>query len=242
MSTLIVTGASSGIGRAVAKRFLENGWTVGLVARRAEALRDVAQGHANAHVLPCDVTDAQAVSTAFETFIAQAGRVDVLFNNAGIFTPAAPIDEVSVEDWTTAVNVNLTGMFLCARAAFGAMRHQDPQGGRIINNGSISANTPREGSVTYTTTKHGVTGLTKTLALDGRAFNIAAGQIDIGNAETDLLRGIADAAKAAGQPEPPMMEVSHVADAVWHMANLPLHANTLFQTIMATKMPYVGRG
>ena len=241
MSSIIVTGASNGIGRAVAERFLSEGWTVGLLARRADALNDVAAGKANAHVLPCDVADAEAVAAAFASF-AQTGPLDVLFNNAGIFTPAAPIDEISVDDWHTAVNVNLTGMFLCARAAFGAMRHQTPQGGRIINNGSVSAHTPREGSVTYTSTKHGVTGLTKTLSLDGRPFDIAAGQIDIGNAETDLLRGIADAAVAAGQPAPPMIDVELVADAVWTMANLPLHANTLFQTLMATKMPFVGRG
>jgi len=191
------------------------------LARRADALNDVAAGKANAHVLPCDVADAEAVAAAFASF-AQTGPLDVLFNNAGIFPPAAPIDEISVDDWHTAVNVNLTGMFLCARAAFGAMRHQTPQGGRIINNGSVSAHTPREGSVTYTSTKHGVTGLTKTLSLDGRPFDIAAGQIDIGNAETDLLRGIADAAVAAGQPAPPMIDVELVADAVWTMANLPL--------------------
>ncbi len=242
MKTVIVTGASSGIGRAAAEKFMKGGWSVGLIARREDALRDVTKSHPNAHVLPCDVTDPAAVQNAFRTFAENTDHLDVLFNNAGIFTPAAPIDEVSVEDWTRAVSVNLTGMFLCARAAFKHMRAQDPQGGRIINNGSVSAHAPREGSVTYTTTKHGVTGLTKTLSLDGRPFNIAAGQIDIGNAETDLLRGIADAAIAAGQPEPPMMEVGIVADAVWNMANLPLHANTLFQTIMATNMPFVGRG
>ncbi len=242
MHTIVVTGASGGIGRAVAERFLNGGWSVGLVARREDALREVAGQHSNAHVLPCDVTDAQAVENAFETFVQATGCLDVLFNNAGIFTPAAPIDEIPVEDWFAAVNVNLTGMFLCARAAFGQMRHQSPQGGRIINNGSVSAHTPREGSATYTTTKHGVTGLTKTLALDGRPFQIAAGQIDIGNAETDMLRDIKQQAVAAGQPAPPTMEVSHVTDAIWHMANLPLHANTLFQTIMATQMPFVGRG
>ncbi len=242
MNTIIVTGASGGIGRAVAEKFLDGGWTVGLIARRIDGLNAVAYGNPNAYVLPCDVTDPDAVTQAFDTFTHQAGRLDTLFNNAGIFTPAAPIDEVCVADWMRAVNVNLTGMFLCARAAFGAMRAQQPQGGRIINNGSISAHAPREGAVTYTTTKHGITGLTKTLALDGRAFNIAASQIDIGNAETDLLHGIIKDAVAAGKAAPPSMEVSHVSDAVWNMANLPLHANTLFQTIMATKMPFVGRG
>lgn len=242
MKTLIVTGASSGIGRAVAERFLSEGWTVGLLARREPALRELAAAYRTAQVLPCDVTDPEAVDAAFAAFVADHERLDGLFNNAGIFTPAAPIDEVPVQDWLDAVNVNLTGMFLCARAAFGQMRHQTPQGGRIINNGSVSAHTPREGSVTYTTTKHGVTGLTKTLALDGRAFSIACGQIDIGNAQSPLLRNIAERAVADGKAPPPMMEVSLVAEAVWQMMALPLHANTLFQTIMATQMPFVGRG
>ena len=236
MKSIIITGASSGIGRETAEYFLAHGWRVGLIARRAETLAEVI--HDNAFHLPCDVTDEAAVDAAFAAF----GHVDVLFNNAGMFGPQTTIDQIALEDWKQVVDVNLTGMFLCARAAFRQMRHQTPQGGRIINNGSVSAHTPRSGAVAYTTTKHGVTGLTKTLALDGRPFNIAAGQIDIGNAETDLLRTITDAAIAAGQDAPPMMEVSHVADEVWHMANLPLHANTLFQTIMATKMPYVGRG
>ena len=242
MKTIIVTGASSGIGRAVAEKFITENWTVGLIARRETKLREIAADHPNSHVLPCDVTNSEAVEAAFAQFVSVAGRLDCLFNNAGIFTPAAPIDEIPVSDWFDAVNVNLTGMFLCARAAFGQMRHQEPQGGRIINNGSVSAHSPREGAATYTTTKHGVTGLTKTLALDGRAFRIAAGQIDIGNAETDILREVKERAAAAGDPPPPTMEVSHVTDAIWQMANLPLHANTLFQTIMATQMPYVGRG
>ena len=161
----------------------------------------------------------------------------MLFNNAGIFTPAAPIDDIPVADWTRAVAVNLTGMFLCARAAFGQMRRQSPKGGRIINNGSISAHVPREGSVTYTTTKHGVTGLTKTLSLDGRPFDIACGQIDIGNARTDM---VAELAKS--QPGMATMDVGLVADAVLRMAQLPPEANVQFQTIMATKMPYIGRG
>jgi len=237
MTSIIVTGASSGIGRAVAEKFLSHGWSVGLIARREAALRDVAATCENATVLPCDVTDPDAVDAAVQTFVDQTGRIDVLFNNAGVFTPAASIDEIPVDDWLTSVNVNLTGMFLCARAAFKHMRAQAPQGGRIINNGSLSAHVPRDGLTSYTATKHGVTGLTKTLVLDGRPFDITASQIDIGNAETDLLRGIAAKALAEGQPEPPMIEVDLVADAVWHMANLPPHANTLFQTIMATKMP-----
>jgi NAD(P)-dependent dehydrogenase (short-subunit alcohol dehydrogenase family) len=188
MKAIIVTGASAGIGRAVAERFLADGWQVGLIARRAELLEEMAEGRANAVILPCDVAEANQVDGAFAEFAAKAGRLDVLFNNAGIFTSAAPIDEVPVEDWMRAVSVNLTGMFLCARAAFGQMRRQSPQGGRIINNGSISAHAPREGAVTYTTTKHGITGLTRQLALDGRPFDIACGQIDIGN---DILGALA---------------------------------------------------
>ncbi|MGP1354884.1 SDR family oxidoreductase [Roseicyclus sp.] len=243
MKTAIVTGASAGIGRAVAERLLEAGWTVGLVARRAELLDATAQACGpRAIPLPLDVTDADAVQSAFHDFAEAAGRLDLLFNNAGIFTPAAPIDEIPVEDWRRAVEVNLTGMFLCARMAFRIMRRQSPQGGRIVNNGSISAHVPREGAAPYTATKHGVTGLTRQIALDGRPFDIACGQIDIGNAETDLLRGIAAAARAQGRAPPPVMDVRHVADAVLAMAELPLSANVLFQTIMATKMPYVGRG
>ncbi|WP_420857523.1 SDR family oxidoreductase [Marivivens marinus] len=242
MKSIIVTGASAGIGQAVAERFLSGGWRVGLLARRAEVLDEMAAGQEGAVVLPADVGDPAAVQAAFDTFAARAGRIDVLFNNAGIFTPAAPIDEVPLSDWDKAVRVNLSGMVYCARAAFGQMRRQDPLGGRIINNGSISAHVPREGAVTYTVTKHGITGLTRQLALDGRAFGIACGQIDIGNAMTDLLAGIAERARAEGQPEPPSFDVAHVAEAVWQMAALPPEANTLFQTIMATKMPYVGRG
>ena len=238
MKNAIITGASSGIGRAVAERFLGAGWRVGLVARRAEVLDDIAERFPGAVSLPADVTQEADVARAFEAF----GRIDVLFNNAGIFTPAAPIDEIQVSDWHDAVAVNLTGMFLCARAAFGRMRRQDPRGGRIINNGSISAHAPREGSVTYTATKHGVTGLTKTLALDGRPYDIACGQIDIGNTRTPMLEDLAAAARARGDAPPPMFDVAHVADAVLAMAELPLGANVLFQTIMATKMPYVGRG
>jgi NAD(P)-dependent dehydrogenase (short-subunit alcohol dehydrogenase family) len=242
MRTIIVTGASSGIGRAVSLRFLAAGWRVGLVARRAELLTALADGHPGAVALPCDVARADQVEDAFAAFLEDAGRVDVLFNNAGIFVPPAMIDEVPVADWDRAVAVNLTGMFLCARAAFGAMRRQDPRGGRIINNGSVSAQVPREGAVTYTMTKHAVTGLTKQLALDGRAFDIACGQIDIGNARTEMVDEMAAREAAAGRPVPYTMDVGLVADAVLRMAELPPEANVLFQTIMATKMPLVGRG
>ncbi|SHG89586.1 NADP-dependent 3-hydroxy acid dehydrogenase YdfG [Cognatiyoonia sediminum] len=242
MKTIMVTGASGGIGRAVAETFLAEGWIVGLMARREAALQEVAQGRKNAVVLTGDVTKETDVEAAFEALIAKTNHLDVLFNNAGIFTSAAPVDEISLDDWQSAVDVNLTGMFLAARAAFRQMRRQDPQGGRIINNGSISAHVPREGSITYTATKHGVTGLTRTISLDGRPFNIACGQIDIGNAETDMLRELARRAVENGDAPPPMMDVQLVADAVLSMANLPLNANVQFQTLMATQMPYIGRG
>ncbi len=244
MKTIVVTGASSGIGRAVADKFLSEGCNVALLARREGPLRDMAAGRANALSLPADVTDEAAVEAAFDAVAARFGRIDVLFNNAGQFGPMGPIDEIPVDGWRQVVEVNLTGMFLCARAAFRHMRRQSPQGGRIINNGSISAHTPRPGSVGYTSTKHAVTGLTKTLALDGRPFDIAAGQIDIGNARTELLEDLARRTAEANPDAPPtaMMEVADVADAVFYMAALPLSANVLNLTVMATKMPFVGRG
>ncbi len=243
MKTMIVTGASSGIGRAVAETMLDAGWTVGLIARRADRLAALAEVHGDRAVpLPLDVTDADAVQVAFHDFAERTGRLDCLFNNAGIFTPAAPLDEIAVEDWRRAVDVNLTGMFLCARMAFRLMRRQAPQGGRIIMNGSISAHVPRPGAAPYTATKHAITGLTRQVALDGRPFDIACGQIDIGNADTELLQDAARQATERGDPPPEVMDVAHVAQSVRHMAELPLTANILFQTIMATKMPYVGRG
>ena len=242
MKSIIITGASSGIGRATAEAFLGAGWTVGLLARRAEKLDALAKEHADAIALQADVTDAAQVEAAFDAFVAKAGRLDALFNNAGMFGPQAPIDEIDPADWRQVVDVNLTGMFLCARAAFGRMRRQDPQGGRIINNGSISAHSPREGSTCYTTTKHGVTGLTKTLSLDGRPYDIAAGQIDIGNARTDMVAEL-DARRVAQGLDPlPSMDVAEVARAVLHMAELPLNANVQTMTLMATKMPFIGRG
>ena len=237
----MVTGASSGIGRAVAQYALRQGWKVGLFARRRAALEEVAS-QGGGLVFEGDVRDRAAVSSAVERLAAEWGRLDVLFNNAGIFTPAAPIDEISDEDWDAAVGVNLTGMFNMARAAFRQMRRQAPQGGRIINNGSISAHVPRPGSVTYTTTKHAITGLTRTLSLDGRAFDIACGQIDIGNAETDMVRDLHAKALADGREVQPTMDVAHAAEAVLRMAELPPEANVQFMTIMATKMPYIGRG
>ncbi|WP_432449121.1 SDR family oxidoreductase [Aliiroseovarius marinus] len=242
MPSILITGASAGIGRATAELFSSHGWTVGLLARRTDMLEAAAAEMRNTVLLSADVSDPDAVDAAFDSFVAKAGRLDVLFNNAGVFTPAAPIDEVAVEDWTRAVSVNLTGMFLCARAAFSRMRRQAPQGGRIINNGSISAHVPREGAVTYTVTKHGITGLTRQLSLDGRPYDIACGQIDIGNARTELLQGIVDDAVAKGDLPPPTMDVADVARSVLHMATLPPEANVQFMTVMATKMPYIGRG
>lgn len=242
--TIIITGAGSGIGRATAQAFLDAGYKVGLIGRRKDTLDATANGHENALALPCDVSDADAVETAFSTAFSNWGRLDVLFNNAGIGSPAMPIDEIPVQTWLDVVNINLTGSFLCARAAFALMRAQSPQGGRIINNGSISAHAPRPGSVPYTSTKHAITGLTKTLSLDGRPFDIACSQIDIGNALTDMAipmtKGVPQAdgtIKAEAT-----MDVAHVADAVLHMANLPLETNVQFMTIMASKMPFVGRG
>lgn len=246
MPAIVITGASAGIGRETARHFLAQGWQVAALARRAEPLETLADGLPNAALLPlpCDVTDEHAVDAAFATAAARFGRVDALFNNAGMMLKGQLIDDMAVSDWRAMVDVNLTGMFLCARAAFRTMRRQDPQGGRIINNGSVSAHAPRPGSVAYTATKHAITGLTKTLALDGRPFGIAAGQIDIGNARTELAAAIARGVpQADGSIKPePMMDVSDVAKAVYHMATLPPGANIPFLSIMATNMPWLGRG
>ncbi|MEM1272984.1 MAG: SDR family oxidoreductase [Pseudomonadota bacterium] len=239
MRTMLVTGASSGIGRAVAELALNRGWQVGLLARRADVLAEIAAGREAALALPADVTDPAAIAGAIDEMVARWGQIDVLFNNAGIFTPQGAIDEIDPEDWTKSVAVNLTGMFTVARAAFSQMRSQG--GGRIINNGSISATTPREGSVCYTATKHGVTGMTKALALDGRSLGISVGQIDIGNAETPMVaRMKARAAAEGGTIE--TMDVTDAARSVLHMAELPPETTVLFHTIMATRMPFVGRG
>jgi NAD(P)-dependent dehydrogenase (short-subunit alcohol dehydrogenase family) len=237
--SILVTGAGAGIGRATARLFLAEGWEVTLLGRRRSALEETAGTH-KARILTADVGDPAEVQAAFD----QLTRLDVLFNNAGISAPTAPIDEIPVEKWLEVSRTNITGMFLCARAAFGLMRRQTPQGGRIINNGSISAHVPRPGSVPYTMSKHAVTGLTRTLGLDGRAFDIACAQVDIGNALTDM------AAKfQTGVPQAdgsirvePVMDVDHVARMVLHMASLPLEVNTPFVTIMARDMPYIGRG
>ncbi|MBU2999167.1 SDR family oxidoreductase [Roseovarius nubinhibens] len=235
--SLLITGASSGIGRATAEMFLDAGWQVGLIARRADRLEEMAASHAKAIALPADVTDADAMRAAFDRFIDQTGRLDVLFNNAGIFGPMGPIDEVPLDGLDQVLNVNIRGMFIAAQLAFGQMRRQDPKGGRIINNGSISAHSPRPGSTCYTLSKHAITGLTRSLYLDGRAHGIACGQIDIGNAESEIVSDL-----KSQQPDMATMDVAHAARSVLHMADMPLSAHVPFMTVMATQMPYIGRG
>ena len=237
MQTILVTGAGSGIGRVTARLFLDQGWRVGLAGRRKTPLEETAGGHENALVLPLDVTDPNAVDAGFAQLADKWGHLDVLFNNAGVSLPTYMIDDIPVDEWNTLSNINISGMFLCARAAFGMMRRQDPQGGRIINNGSVSAQTPRLGAAPYTATKHAITGLTKTIALDGRDLNICCGQIDIGNAHTDMVENLIRAGEMVET-----MAVSDAAQAVWNMAQLPLTTNVLSMTIMANKMPFVGRG
>ncbi|AVJ28337.1 SDR family oxidoreductase [Achromobacter spanius] len=244
----LVTGAGSGVGRVTAITLLNDGWTVVLAGRRADPLQSL-QAEATARgqtalAVPTDVTRPESVEALFNTIESRFGRLDLLFNNAGVNAPAVPMDELPLEKWFNAINTNVTGVYLCARAAFGLMRRQTPQGGRIINNGSISAHTPRPFTAPYTASKHAVTGLTKSLALDGRAYNIVAGQIDIGNAMTELsermTRGVLQA-NGTVAPEP-MMDAVHVAKAVRHMASLPLDANVLTMTVMASAMPFAGRG
>ena len=244
----LVTGAGSGIGRAAALGLLTDGFTVVLAGRRPEPLQALVDQAASrgqtALAVPTDVTDPASVDALFATIEKTYGRLDVVFNNAGVNAPAVPMDELPLEKWFAVLNTNVTGVFLCARAAFGLMRRQVPQGGRIINNGSISAHVPRPFTAPYTASKHAVSGITKALALDGRAYNIVASQIDIGNALTELsermTRGVL---QADGRTAPePMMDATHVADAVRHIAAMPLSANVLNMTVMASNMPFVGRG
>ena len=243
----IVTGAGTGVGKSAALALLGDGYRVVLAGRRREPLEavagnDLARG--KALVVPTNVADPAAVKGLFDATLAAWGRVDVLFNNAGTGAPAVPIDELSLEQWRAVVDVNLNGMFYCLQQAFRVMKAQDPRGGRIINNGSISAHAPRPFSIAYTATKHAVTGLTKTASLDGRAYDIAVGQIDIGNAATDMTQRMTGGVpQANGQMAvEPRMDVDIVGRSVLYMANLPLEANVLFHTVMATKMPLVGRG
>jgi NAD(P)-dependent dehydrogenase (short-subunit alcohol dehydrogenase family) len=244
----LVTGASNGIGRAVALKLLSHGYRVVLAARNEaalDALADAAQKRGeDALAVTADITDASSVAALFEATRQRYGRLDLLFNNAGRSAPPVEIDQLSVDDWRAVVDTNLTGAFLCTREAFAMMKSQTPRGGRIINNGSISAHAPRPFSIAYTATKHAITGLTKSTSLDGRKYDIVCGQIDIGNAATDMTERMAKGVPQANGElaVEPTMNVEHVADAVLHMAGLPLEANVQFMTIMASKMPYVGRG
>jgi NAD(P)-dependent dehydrogenase (short-subunit alcohol dehydrogenase family) len=248
MKVAIVTGAGSGIGRACATALARADWHVVCAGRRAEALQQTVAGAGEAgmrmRATTVDVADEASVQALFDDAVAAFGRVDLLFNNAGTGAPPVPMDELSVAQWKAVVDTNLTGVFLCTRAAFRQMKRQSPRGGRIINNGSISAYAPRPFSAPYTATKHAVSGLTRATALDGRAHDIACGQIDIGNAETEMTARMATGVLQPGGElkVEPRMDVQHVANAVVHMASLPPDANVLFMTVMATKMPFVGRG
>jgi NAD(P)-dependent dehydrogenase (short-subunit alcohol dehydrogenase family) len=242
----LITGGGSGIGLACAKTLAQNGYYTILTGRRMDALQQACQiiGSDKSTAIACDVTSAEDVDALYQQIEKDHGWVDVVFNNAGNNVPAASIGDVPVEDFIKVINVNLIGAFTIARGAFNLMRKQSPQGGRIINNGSISASMPRPGSSPYTSSKHAITGLTRTISLDGRPYNIACGQIDIGNAASDMtakMGGGVPQADLSIKPEP-VMDVQHVADSVLHMSNLPLNANVQFMTVMATAMPFVGRG
>jgi len=243
--TALVTGASSGIGRAVALALAKAGYKVAICGRREDALKDTdAEAGGGMLTVPCDVSDPAAVEAMFARIEKEFGRLDVIFNNAGTNVPATGFGDLTWSAWKKVIDVNLNGMFLCAHGAFNLMRKQQPQGGRIINNGSISAHVPRPGSAPYTASKHAVTGLTRSISLDGRPFDICCGQIDIGNAASHMTERMAKGVpQADGTTKPePTMDVQHVADAVVHMAGLPLEANVQFMTIMSTKMPFIGRG
>ena len=244
----LVTGAGAGIGRAAAKALLQGGYQVVLTGRNLEklqkAISDIGGNENNCLAVACDVGNPEQVKKLFAATKAKFGRIDVLFNNAGLGAPAIPMEDLTYEQWMNVVNTNLCGAFLCSQEAIRMMKAQSPQGGRIINNGSISAHAPRPMSAPYTATKHAISGLTKTIALDGRPFNIACGQIDIGNAATEMTERMAAGIIQADQSikVEPRMDVDHVGQAVLHMAQLPLESNILNMTIMATKMPFVGRG
>jgi NAD(P)-dependent dehydrogenase (short-subunit alcohol dehydrogenase family) len=244
----MVTGAGSGVGRQTALALSREGYSMVLVGRRLEALNETAEqlkdGPSSALVISLDVTDAAAVRDAFAKVKERFGRLDVLFNNAGVGAPAVPLEDLPFERWKAVIDTNLTGVFLCIQEAFRMMKGQTPQGGRIINNGSISAHTPRPRSSAYTAAKHGVTGLTKSAALDGRPFNICCGQIDIGNAATPLTKRMSDGVPQANgtTATEPTIDAEHIARAVVYMASLPLDANVFTMTVMATQMPFVGRG
>lgn len=241
----LVTGAGSGIGRAVALKLAQNGYRVVLTGRRRDRLEQVAsEGGNECHVIPADVCDPHSVTNLFARIGMEFGRLDLLFNNAGTGAPPQPLEEISIDQWRKVIDTNLTGAFLCTQGAFKLMKEQVPRGGRIINNGSISAHVPRPLMAPYTASKHAVTGLTKSTSLEGRGYDIACGQIDIGNTTTDMATAMVTGTLQAdlSVKVEPTFDVRHVADAVLYMANLPLDANVLFMTVTATKMPYVGRG
>ena len=247
LKTAIVTGAGTGVGKAAALALLGDGYNVVLAGRRPEPLAEViAQSGAGARALavPTDVAKPESVKALFAAATAKFGHLDVVFNNAGVGAPAIPLEDLSLEQWKNVVDINFNGVFYCIQEAFRVMKAQTPQGGRIINNGSISAHTPRPNSIAYTGTKHGVAGLTKTASLDGRKYNIAVGQIDIGNAATEMAQRMATGVMQANGEIAiePLMDVNIVGQSILYMANLPLSANVLFHTVMATKMPFVGRG
>ena len=244
----VVTGGSAGIGRASAIALLKDGWSVAIGGRREDALDETLKLAGDDGVrglaVPGDLANPEGCANLFAKILKRFGLVDLLFNNAGILTPGVPLEELAPEQWQAALNINLSSFFYCTQEAFRAFKARDPMGGRIINNGSISAHTPRPNSAPYTSTKHAITGLTKSCSLDGRKYNIAVGQIDIGNAATEMTKAMGKGvpqADGSAKPEP-TMDVAHIAGAVVHMANLPLDANIQFMTIMATKMPFVGRG
>ena len=245
--TAVVTGAGSGVGKAAAMALLDAGWQVALVGRRREPLDAVvaASGAGDrALAVPADVSDPASVQALFESVVKAFGRVDLLFNNAGVNAPGIPLEDLSIEQWKNVVDINLSGVFYCIQAAFRVMKAQTPRGGRIINNGSISATTPRPNSIAYTATKHAVTGLTKTASLDGRKYDIAVGQIDIGNAATEMAARMAKGVQQANGEIAiePLMDVNIVGQSIVYMASLPPEANVMFHTVMATKMPFAGRG
>ena len=241
---IVITGAGSGVGRDAVRVFLDRGWRVALIGRRLETLEETAQNHTEAFCVKCDVSDFTAVGDSFSNIVKKFGRIDVLFNNAGLAKPSQTIDELNVEDWKEVVNINLNGSFFCAKEAFKTMRNQKPQGGRIINNGSVSSYVPRPGSAPYTSTKHAITGLTRSISLDGRPYGIVCGQIDIGNALTPMAQQM-----TIGVPQADgsiraeaTMDPSNVSKTLLHMAELPIEANIQFVTVMASTMPYIGRG
>ena len=242
--TIIITGAGSGIGKATAELFLKNNYNVALIGRNLKNLEKVAASSNKARAFQCDVSNIEMVESTFKTILSKWEHLDVLFNNAGIGNLSNTIDKISIEEWKSVIDINLTGSFICSKIAFKIMKEQSPQGGRIINNESVSAHVPRPGSSPYTTSKHGITGLTKSTSLDGRKYNISCSQIDIGNAKTEMTQKMEKGITQANGSviKEPTIDVSHISQSILNIANLPLEANVQFMTIMASSMPYIGRG